>query len=174
MVTKSQSATVKLPMGNVTLTPGVLDELSEKAYMQGQCHALAYALSRRLRRSPMLLLNVYDEFEDTEHLFDDDHVFTTSEIAEYWLHAFVPFGEGTYLDIRGLHSFDDFVATYDSGCDDSSDFFRMIKVPRNTLLSLYKYEHGGKRPRVAVATTFVAPLLARYAPKTTNATATLV
>jgi hypothetical protein len=186
MPVTAEKISVATPWNEVTrVTPGVLDDDATRAYNYGQCHALAMALSTRLRAPLYVLLHLadteYDSPEDEEfarmeceeagELYvasayvppekQPGYAFAEWEIAEQWVHAVVEIKQGLYLDINGVSTYEQLLTHHT--CSDDHREFMLVPVSRDTLWRLHHYTEGGVRPAIAVARTFVAPLLRRHA-----------
>lgn len=90
---------------DVWVTPGVVDVDAAYLYSNGQCAALAIALSRKLS-APLRLVAYRFHANDNEAIIDEDEQFKDDVpfewITESSYHAVVEVGPDQFLDISGV------------------------------------------------------------------------
>jgi hypothetical protein len=178
-----QTATVPTLLGPITITLGVLDDTSIRAYSFGQCHALAIALSQYLHTTPQVVVHLLDteflspeeELKEMELCYQEemcyepfeapqnepDYAWSDYELADTWEHAVVEIEPGRYLDIDGIKTLSQLVS---SGTEDEREYM-VVPVAAASLAEFHTHdEYSGLAPQVDVARSFVRPLLERYAP----------
>lgn len=155
----------------VRLTPGVLDTAAITAFTNGQCHAMAIALSRRLGRPPALLLSHQSPSPRVSwrEMVTNGHV-TSSVAAARWDHAVVRLAPDRFLDATGVRTLSElrhmFYVDGDVRCTSSPCASEpraiVVSTSPEQLRELSRFRRGGLTPNVAAAELFVDAVLANY------------
>ena len=134
-----------------TVTVGVIDEASIRAYRNGQCHALALALAERTGWK-VVAIGPSECFYDPDCPEDND----SAGMCECQLrHLAVQAPDGRLADIEGLRPLEDFLLS----CPDPEGDV-VLPVAEDRLVDIISTNRCWRRPDMATARGFVDAALA--------------
>jgi len=169
----SNQITVKTTRGPRVLTPGLLDEEAQRAFSEGQCHALAIAIAE-LTSLPLVALMYYDynkedEFGPLEEILEKSPTGTLPMdiFADSWYHAAVKLGRDRLLDVFGLRSQEEMINTYLDDADvarnaDEPTYYHIVPTSAKQLATVHAAGPPGVygvRPNLHAARVFAPTAL---------------
>lgn len=96
------------------ITAGVIDDHARRAFSQGQCHAMAYALAEKTGWDIVAVVGPTEwstNHDIAKHIDPVTHRMSLSGLCDFAEHVLVRRGDGKLVDIRGLRTNDDVIDT---------------------------------------------------------------
>lgn len=144
-VQPGESVTIPLTHGDqVMLTTGVVDDTARRAFLSGQCHAMAFAMALRTGM-PLVRVGGAVCQESDECSLIPDH--WPSCPCQVW-HLAVQAPNGRLLDVAGSHSEQELVEQW---TDDDEDADVEVTLLTEHELVFVLYSPGWRAPEIAVA-----------------------
>lgn len=112
--------------------------MTDKDYMQGECHVIAVALHRKTGSSFLLLCEDAGDYRDPE---------TGDEVPSVH-HVYADLQDGRLADIRGVRGRADVVAQWEAMNDEVGGAFRIMELETEDELAAY-VDDGWNLPLVA-------------------------